>query len=210
MFYTAADVGRPPLIIPQTPMRDILSLEELLVATQRGERPKYLLFWGHTPPADGSFSKACFSQWFTSPFQVDNVRYPTAEHFMMAAKARLFGDQENEEKVIKSSHPKQAKELGRKVRGFDEATWIRERYRLVVEGNFAKFSQNPELKEFLLGTGKRILVEASPYDRIWGIGLVADHPDAEKPAAWKGLNLLGFALMEVRATLQSAEPSSSK
>jgi len=186
-------------------MRDILSIEELLIATQQGIRPAYLLFWGHTPPADGSVSKSCFSQWFPSPFTVDGIRYPTAEHFMMAAKARLFGDREIEEQILKPSHPKQAKELGRKVRGFDEATWILERYRLVVEGNFAKFSQNPGLKEFLLGTGKRLLVEASPYDRIWGIGLAADHPDAEKPAAWKGLNLLGFALMEVRAMLQSSD-----
>jgi ribA/ribD-fused uncharacterized protein len=191
-------------------MRDILSLEELLVATQRGDRLKYLLFWGHTPPADGSVSKACFSQWFPSSFAVDGIQYPTAEHFMMAAKARLFGDLENEELVLKASHPKQAKELGRKVRGFDESTWIRERYRLVVEGNLAKFSQNPELKEFLLGTGKRLLVEASPYDRIWGIGLAADHADAENPPAWKGLNLLGFALMKVRATLQSTESASSE
>lgn len=191
-------------------MRDILSIEELLIATQQGDPPKYLFFWGHTPSPDGSVSKSCFSQWFPSPFAVDGIQYPTAEHFMMAAKARLFADRENEELVLKASHPKQAKELGRKVRGFDEATWVRERYRLVVEGNLAKFSQNPELKEFLLGTGKRLLVEASPYDRIWGIGLSADHPDAANPQAWKGLNLLGFALMQVRATLQSADPASSK
>ena len=183
------------------------TLEDLLVATQRGDRPKYLLFWGHTPPEDGSVSKSCFSQWFLSPFTLDGIRYPTAEHFMMAAKARLFGDRKNEELILGASHPKQAKEFGRKVRGFDESIWIRERYRLVVEGNLAKFSQNPKLKDFLLGTGKRVLVETSPYDRIWGIGLSADHPDAEKPAAWKGPNLLGFALMEVRTTLQDAQPA---
>ena len=191
-------------------MPDIRSIEELLVAIQRGERPEYLFFWGHTPPADGSVSKACFSQWFASPFTVDGLHYATAEHFMMAAKARLFRDLENEEKILTSSHPKQAKELGRKVSGFDEATWIRERYRLVVEGNLAKFSQNAGLRQFLLATGKRLLVEASPYDRIWGIGLAADHSDAEKPAAWKGLNLLGFALIEVRTMLQSTEPAPSK
>jgi len=185
-------------------MPDLRSIDELLVATRHGERPKYLFFWGHTPPADGSVSKACFSQWFSSPFAIDGLHYPTAEHFMMAAKARLFGDRDIEEKILKPSHPKQAKELGRKVRDFDEATWIRERYRLVVEGNLAKFSQNAELRQFLLGTGKRVLVEASPHDRIWGIGLAADHPDAEKPAGWKGLNLLGFALMEVREALQAS------
>ena len=126
---------------------------------------------------------------------------------MMAGKARIFGDPETEKKVLQSSHPKQAKELGRKVRGFDESTWIRERYRLVVDGNLAKFSQNANLTQVLLGTGKRVLVEASPYDTIWGIGLAADHPNAEKPALWKGLNLLGFALMEVRSILQSTAPN---
>ncbi|MCW1921110.1 NADAR family protein [Luteolibacter arcticus] len=188
-------------------MHEVFCVEDLVLASRRGDRPKYLLFWGHTPPADGSVSKACFSQWFPSPLTVEGIHYRTAEHFMMAAKARLFGDLENEERVLTASHPKQAKELGRKVRGFDEETWVRERYRLVVKGNLAKFTHNPRLKDFLLGTGRRVLVEASPYDKIWGIGLAADHPDAEKPAAWKGLNLLGFALMEVRAALQSQKSS---
>jgi ribA/ribD-fused uncharacterized protein len=173
-----------------------------LTEFQGKERIKFLLFWGHTPPKDGSVTKSCFSQWFESPFTIKGVRYPTAEHFMMAAKARLFGDRENEALVLKSGHPKQAKELGRKVRDFDEATWIRKRFPLVVEGNLAKFAQNPQLKDFLLGTGDRVLVEASPYDRIWGIGLAADDSAAENPALWKGLNLLGFALMEVRERLR--------
>ncbi|MCW1886648.1 NADAR family protein [Luteolibacter flavescens] len=184
-------------------MPGIFSLDDLLAATERGEPLKYLFFWGHTPPADGSVSKSCFSQWFPSPFTVDGICYPTAEHFMMAAKARLFGDREIEERVLKSSHPKQAKELGRKVRGFDEATWTRERYRLVVEGNLGKFSRNPPMKDFLLTTGERVLVEASPYDKIWGIGMSADHRDVENPVAWNGLNLLGFALMEVRSRLRA-------
>lgn len=180
------------------------SVDELLAELQGGERIKFLCFWGHTPPKDGSVSKACFSQWFESPFTIGGLCYPTAEHYMMAANARLFGDAENEALVLQAGHPKQAKELGRKVRGFDEQIWIRERFRLVVEGNLAKFSQCEELKEFLLGTGNRVLVEASPYDRIWGIGLAADSPAAEDPLKWKGLNLLGFALMEVRHQLRHA------
>lgn len=178
------------------------SLEDLLIEFRKKQRIKFLLFWGHTPPKDGSVSKSCFSQWFESPFTIEGLRYRTAEHFMMAAKARLFGDLESEALVLKSGHPKQAKELGRKVRGFEEAVWIRERFRLVVEGNLAKFAQNPDLKDFLLGTSDRVLVEASPYDRVWGIGLAADDSAAENPALWQGLNLLGFALMEVREKLR--------
>lgn len=180
----------------------IRSNEELIRAMAKGERPKFLFFWGHTPLRDGSISKACFSQWFDSPFDVDGVRYRTAEHFMMAGKARLFGDDEILQRVLDAIHPKQAKDLGRKVKGFDEIVWQRERFRLVTEGNLAKFAQNAGLKNFLLGTGERVLVEASPYDKIWGIGMAAYDEHAEQPARWRGLNLLGYALMEVRERLQ--------
>ncbi len=147
-------------------------------------------------------TKTCFSQWWENfPFEVDCVAYKTAEHYMMAEKARLFGDAEMRERIIESGHPGEAKKLGRKVRGFEETKWEAERSRIVVRGNFAKFQQNPLLAEFLLKTGQRILVEASPRDRVWGIGLTAHDARAENPEAWKGLNLLGFALMEVRQTL---------
>ena len=98
--------------------------------------------------------------------------------------------------------PRQAKDLGRRVRGFDEEKWVATRFELVVRGNLAKFDQHANLREFLLGTGERVLVEASPVDRIWGIGLAADDERAEKPGLWRGLNLLGFALMEVRRALR--------
>ena len=120
---------------------------------------------------------------------------------MMAGKARLFGDMAIHAEILKAPHPKQAKELGRKVKGFDEETWVARRFDLVVAGNEAKFAQHPELKAFLLGTGQRVLVEASPVDRIWGIGMKGDDENAEKPQKWRGLNLLGFALMEVRERL---------
>ena len=97
--------------------------------------------------------------------------------------------------------PGAAKAIGREVRNFDQQVWERHRFDIVVEGNLGKFGQHEALKEFLLGTSDRILVEASPVDRIWGIGLAADNADAENPNLWKGLNLLGFALMEVRNRL---------
>lgn len=183
-------------------MNDIRSVEDLIQASGRKERFKYVFFWGHTPPADGSVGKACFSQWWMAPFKFDGITYPTAEHYMMAGKARLFGDQEAADKIIASKHPKQAKAFGRTVRGFDEERWREERFGIVVAANHAKFSQHPALRDFLLQTGDRVLVEASPVDPIWGIGLAADDPQAEKPQQWKGLNLLGFALMEVRERLR--------
>lgn len=87
------------------------------------------------------------------------------------------------------------------MRGFDEARWLAHRFDLVVEGNFAKFTQHPDLLRFLLSTGDRVLVEASPVDAIWGIGLAANDPQSADPARWQGLNLLGFALMVVRDRL---------
>ncbi|MER5850543.1 NADAR family protein [Streptomyces sp. NPDC002012] len=178
-------------------------MHDLLARTERGEKVKYLHFWGHRPRPDGSIGASCLSQWWPAPFTVDGVTYASAEHWMMAAKARLFGDAESEAKAVEAKSPAQAKKVGRLVRGFDEAVWERERYALVVAGSVHKFAQAPELREFLLNTGDRVLVEASPMDRIWGIGLAADDPRAENPATWRGLNLLGFALMDARAELRA-------
>ncbi|MFF4700308.1 NADAR family protein [Streptomyces chattanoogensis] len=177
------------------------SVEELRAVTAAGKRVKYVHFWGHRPQRDGSIGASCFSQWWPSPFTADGVTYATAEHWMMAGKARLFADEEAERRAIAAGHPKQAKDIGRTVRGFDDAVWQQHRFRLVVEGNLHKFGQAAALRRFLLGTGSRVLVEASPLDRVWGIGLAADDERAQDPARWRGLNLLGFALMEVRQRL---------
>lgn len=131
----------------------------------------------------------------------DNVTYPTAEHYMMAQKAKLFDDMDIFNQIIQSKHPKQAKDLGRQVKNFDENIWNEKRFEIVVQGNIAKFSQNPALKAYLLGTGDRVLVEASPVDKIWGIGLAKDNDKIHSPLNWQGLNLLGFALMQVRDEL---------
>lgn len=162
----------------------------------------FLLFWGHTPARDGSITRSCLSQWWTSDFTVDGVRYCCMEQCMMAGKARLFGDQEVLEKIMASSDPHTIKKLGRQVRGFDQAVWEQYRYALVMRGNVCKFSQDPALKQFLLSTGDQILVEASPYDCIWGVGLAAEDPRIHDPRQWRGQNLLGFALTEVRDILR--------
>jgi len=165
---------------------------------------KFMFFWGHQPPKDGGVSASCLSQWWVAPFSVDGTHYPTAEHFMMAEKARVFGDDEALARVLQAGHPREAKKVGRTVRGFDDATWTEHRFDIVVRANVAKFSQHPELRDFLLNTGGRILVEASPVDRVWGIGLAHSDRRAQDPLQWRGANLLGFALMRVREQLRAA------
>ena len=119
----------------------------------------------------------------------------------MAQKALLFNDKEVFEKIITADKPGEVKELGRQVMDFDEQAWNSKRFDIVKEGNMHKFNQHPALADYLKQTGDRILVEASPVDKVWGIGLAQDHKDIAYVDAWKGLNLLGFALMEVRDLL---------
>ncbi|MFD7918577.1 NADAR family protein [Streptomyces sp. NPDC059740] len=180
------------------------SVAELLSRSAAGHREKFLYFWGHAPRRDGRVGPGCLSQWWPAPFTVDGVRYATAEHWMMAGKARLFGDADAEQRALAAGHPRDAKEAGRGVRGFDEAAWRAHRYALVVTGNIHKFGRHPDLREYLLTTGDRVLVEASPTDRVWGIGLARTDPRSEDVAQWRGENLLGFALMAARAHLSTA------
>jgi hypothetical protein len=161
----------------------------------------YLFFWGHQPSKDGSIIKTCMSQWWPSVFEEGGILYKTAEHYMMAQKAKLFEDLEIFEKIINKSSPKDVKDLGRQIKNFDPKTWDQNKYEIVKQGNFLKFSQDKSLKHFLIQTKNKVLVEASPVDAIWGIGLAEDNVDAKDPGNWKGENLLGFALMEVRDEL---------
>jgi ribA/ribD-fused uncharacterized protein len=180
-----------------------LNRADLIARTNAGESFEYFFFWGHTPPKDGGTSKSCLSQWFPAPFTVNGVTYKTAEHWMMAEKARLFGDTEMLAEIIEAPGPHEAKKLGRKVRNFEADVWSAKCFEIVVAGNVEKFRQNAEVLEFLLSTGNTILVEAAPRDQIWGIGLGEHNERARDPAQWRGRNLLGFALTEVRMRLRS-------
>ncbi len=122
---------------------------------------------------------------------------------MMAKKALLFDDSISFQKIIKANSPSEAKQLGRNVVNFDQKIWDQHKFEIVVKGNFLKFTHNKELQDFLLGTNDNILVEANPYDRIWGIGLNENSPNVKNPLRWRGLNLLGFALMEVRDIIKN-------
>jgi ribA/ribD-fused uncharacterized protein len=158
----------------------------------------YLFFWGHTNKTNEPVGKFIFSQWYPSSFIVDGITYLTAEHWMMAGKAKLFQDEEAWQKIINAPTPIAAKELGRQVKGFEAAVWEQHCFNIVREGNQHKFTQNSSYKEYLLATGSKVLVEASPVDPVWGIGLPQDSPKAKDPHSWRGQNLLGFVLMEVR------------
>ena len=175
------------------------SKKELIKEFNKGKKQKWLFFWGHQKGK--TITASCLSQWYGSSFKKDGITYPTAEHWMMAEKARLFKDEDMLQKIIKSKSPGEAKKLGRKVKGFKNDVWLNHRYEIVKQGNLLKFAQNPSLKDFLINTKKRVLVEASPVDQIWGIGLAADDDRSKNPLQWKGDNLLGFALMEVRDEL---------
>lgn len=145
--------------------------------------------------------KSPFSQWYRCQFLANEQTFGCAEQYMMYGKAVLFGDAAIASEILRADHPKMQKALGRKVANFDATTWNRERERIVLEGNRAKFTQNPALRAELLATAGTELVEASPYDRIWGIGLAATDPRAKDPAQWKGQNLLGKILTRLRDEL---------
>lgn len=178
------------------------SVDEAIAAEQAGRAPRYLYFWGHRPARDGGIGRGCLSQWWPAAFTEDGRTFASAEHYMMAHKAWLFGDERTAERILAADHPREVKQLGRVVHGFDDQVWAANRFDIVVGGSIAKFGQNPELTRFLLGTGDQVLVEASPLDRIWGIGLASDDERAASASTWQGLNLLGFALMAARDALK--------
>jgi ribA/ribD-fused uncharacterized protein len=147
---------------------------------------QFTYFWHEWP----------FSQWSPADFEVDGVRYNCNEQFMMAEKARLFGDTEREALILAASEPRDQKKLGREVSPFDAERWNAVARELVKRGNQAKFDQMADAKEALLATRGTLLVEASPFDTIWGIGLSAK--DAAKGKPWRGANWLGEVLTQIR------------
>ncbi len=178
------------------------NLNRLQEKARTGEKLDYIFFWGHIKQGHEAIGKFIFSQWHPSPFTVEDVPYRTAEHWMMAEKARLFGDTDTLAQIIQAPEPKEAKALGRKVSGFVADVWEKACYEIVVKGNMHKFSSDASFKDFLLSTDDKIIVEASPVDTVWGIGLTQDSVHAKDPLHWRGRNLLGFALMDVRDRLR--------
>ncbi len=180
------------------------------ICDERYTRDDFVFFWRHIDRSNGTAGKGCLSQWYVAPMMVDGQYYHCMEQYLMAEKARTFGDVEIERKILAEFSQMSIKRLGRQVAGYDDSVWSGIRQAVSVRGNLAKFSQNPGLRQFLLSTGDRILVEASPRDIVWGIGLDEANPEATVPSEWKGRNLLGFALMEVRDRLRGTEDDRSE
>lgn len=162
----------------------------------------FLYFWGHQE-VYGTVTKACLSQWYPCSFRVEGIHYTCAEQFMMAEKARIFGDESTRSKILAATDPMKMKKLGRQVKNFDAKIWDEVAPGIVFRGNLAKFGQNPPLLNFLLSTGDKTLVEASPYDTIWGIGMTEAEAKDSYPHLWRGTNKLGFSLMDVRDELRT-------
>lgn len=155
------------------------------------ETDKAVYFWGGP-----------LSQWKRCLFTDNEKNYTSAEQYMMRAKALLFKDTRIADLILSTNDPKEVKALGREISGFSEDLWNQHKLNIVIQGNILKFSQDETLKKTLLDTGDKLLVEGSPYDVVWGVGLEWSDPAIEDEKNWRGQNLLGVALMEVRRQLK--------
>lgn len=165
------------------------------------ETATHVFFYGHTPKPHGYH---VFSQWFMSEFVDEhNQKYVCTEQYMMAQKAMLFDDINTYKLIIAETKPTQMKKLGRQIYPFNEDIWNQNKYQIVLKGNYYKFDQNPELKKTLMRTGSKIIVEASPYDKIWGIGMGASEASKISDKDWPGQNLLGKVLVDVREEFET-------
>ena len=158
------------------------------------ENEKFTFFWGGT-----------FSQWAPSKFIIDGVEFNTCEQYMMYKKALMFHDYDAAKKVMETSNPKEQKAIGRKVKNFNDNVWVKYCRDIVYDANVAKFTQNPGMLTELMATNGTTMVEASPYDKRWGIGLGAENPFAQDRSTWDGLNWLGEAIQQVREDINSGK-----
>ena len=152
---------------------------------------KHVFFWN-----------GIYSQWHIAKMNIDGITFNSCEQYMMFKKALLFEDIEIANLILKETNPREQKNWGRKIQNFDKAIWDANCLSIVYKGNLAKFTQNEKLKEELLGTGDRFLVEASPLDKIWGIGMAESDKGVDNPENWKGLNLLGQIVTLVKTQIK--------
>lgn len=149
------------------------------------------------------FYKDKIAQWNRTSFKDDDgIEYFCAEQYMMAKKALLFNDLKIHKLIMESKEPKEVQDLGRLVKNFDNVIWDNNKFNIVLSGNLLKFKQNKDLLKILLDTNDTILVEASPIDIVWGIGLDINDENITNELMWRGQNLLGKVLMEVRKILK--------
>lgn len=158
------------------------------------ETETHIFFWGGE-----------FSQWYKSKFTIDGIKYNCAEQYMMAQKALTFNDFESHHEIMMTKSPSTQKAIGRQVKNFDAIKWNEVSRLVVYRANLAKFTQNPELLKYILSTGNKIIVEASPEDKIWGIGLHENDPRCLDETQWQGTNWLGIACMQVRSDIRQLD-----
>lgn len=159
---------------------------------------EYVFFWGDDD---------IYSNFYITPTPMviggKTIMFRSSEHAFMYIKALYFCDLKSADLIIKTSHPYDAKKIGRKVKNFNDILWSAISMTVMYDVNLAKFSHTEILRQCLLETGDRIIVEASPYDKIWGIGLAENDPKALDQSNWKGKNNLGKVLMQLRETLKN-------
>lgn len=172
-------------------MSEPLERAELIAAIEAGQTFQYEPFFNGP-----------YSQFHRAPFVIGGITYHWAEQWMMACKARVFQDDDAYREILAAQSPGRCKDLGRQVAHYDEQVWDGIRFNCVVNGNVAKFGQNADLRELILASGDAIFIEASPTDKIWGVGLGLEHPGVLDPTKWRGENLLGFALVKTRQALR--------
>lgn len=153
----------------------------------------HVYFWGDPT----------FSNWGEAEFTYKRGNFANSEQAFMFEKAMLFEDYEIAAEILRNDNPSYVKKLGRKVHKFDANIWSSHRYQIMLNVCLAKFEQNEDLLKILLSTGDKIIVEASPFDRIWGVGLAWNDDKILDKKNWQGLNLLGEVLMDVRKQLKS-------
>ena len=147
------------------------------------------------------------SNWYPSPFELDGVRFTSAEQYIMYRKCEIFGDAASARAVLATENPKKQQAIGRKAKGYVGSVWEGTRQTVAVRGLLAKFSQNGDLKRLLLDTGDAWLVECAHRDVVWTCGARLNEEERFDAAEWRGQNLLGFALMEVRSILRGTAGS---
>lgn len=144
----------------------------------------------------------CFSNFYRAPFKFEGKCFTWSEQYIMYKKAELFEDAEMMRAVMLATTPMAAKSCGRKVSGYVDSVWVERRVELSTAGIYEKFKQNRDIRDILLGTGDAILAECAPRDKIWGIGMGVSNPAVQHPGQWRGQNILGSILMDVRRRLR--------
>ncbi|MBP9739456.1 MAG: NADAR family protein [Chitinophagaceae bacterium] len=170
-----------------------------------GNSPKYNYFLSDRCIQNADWDTHCFNECFVAPFTIDGTTYNTLTHWIMAQKAALFYDYTTMEKIIQTKQAAHAKLLACYIKNFDEEVWLAHAYSIVVKGNLHKFKKHYHLQRKLLNTQQNVIVAVTAQDNIWGNGLAYFSKELSNPLKWKGSNLLGYALMDVRDILQAQQ-----